>query len=139
MDCRSQSVAAQQSGHVGWANLFISEEAATCFAAHCHLSPFSQSHPCSSRWLAAVRLGRKTQTITPDAGTWNYYYDSVSTPGCPSGYTGAIGLLEAVEDPNGNKLCYKYDSLDRVIGVNANGTTCRNFYYDATYGTVPLA
>jgi RHS repeat-associated protein len=82
-------------------------------------------------------LGRKTETITPDAGTRNYYYDSVSTPGCPSGYTGAIGLLEAVKDANGNKLCYKYDSLNRVIGVNANGTTCRNFYYDATYGTVP--
>jgi RHS repeat-associated protein len=82
-------------------------------------------------------LGRKTQTIMPETGTWNYYYDSVTTPSCPSGYTGAIGQLEAVTDPNGNKLCYKYDSLNRVIGINADMSTCRHFYYDATYGTVP--
>jgi hypothetical protein len=82
-------------------------------------------------------LGRVTQTTTPETGTLNYYYDSVSTPGCPSGYTGAIGKLEASKDPNGNLICYKYDALNRVTGVNANGTTCRHFYYDTTYGTVP--
>jgi len=82
-------------------------------------------------------LGRVTETITPDAGTWNYYYDSVSTPGCPSGYTGVIGKLEASKDPNGNLICYKYDALNRVTGINANGTTCRHFYYDTSYGTVP--
>jgi RHS repeat-associated protein len=82
-------------------------------------------------------LGRVTETITPDAGTWNYYYDSVSTPGCPSGYTGVVGRLEASKDPNGNLICYKYDALNRVTGINANGTTCRHFYYDTSYGTVP--
>jgi hypothetical protein len=82
-------------------------------------------------------LGRVTETITPDAGTWHYYYDSVSTPGCPSKYTGAVGKLEASKDPNLNLICYAYDSLGRVTGINANGTTCRHFYYDTTYGTVP--
>jgi hypothetical protein len=82
-------------------------------------------------------LGRVTETITPDAGTWNYYYDSVSTPGCHSGYTGVVGKLEASKDPNGNLICYAYDSLGRVTGIWANGTTCRHFYYDTTYGTLP--
>jgi hypothetical protein len=82
-------------------------------------------------------LGRVTQKISPEAGTRNYYYDSVSTPGCPSGYTGSIGKLEASKDLNGNLICYAYDSLGRVTGINANGTTCRHFHYDTTYSSVP--
>jgi RHS repeat-associated protein len=82
-------------------------------------------------------LGRVTQKTTPDTGTWNYYYDSVSTPSCPTGYKGSVGKLEAVKDPNGNLICYAYDALGRVTGINANGTTCRHFYYDTTYGAVP--
>jgi len=79
-------------------------------------------------------LGRATQKTTPETGTWKSYYDSSTTPACPSGYTGASGLLEATVDPNGNLLCYKYDSLNRVTGINANGTTCRLFFYDNSKG-----
>jgi YD repeat-containing protein len=83
-------------------------------------------------------LGRVTQSTTPDTGTWNYYYDSTTTGvTCPTGYKGVVGKLEASRDPNGNLICYAYDSLGRVTGINANGTTCRHFYYDTTYGTVP--
>jgi RHS repeat-associated protein len=79
-------------------------------------------------------LGRVTQSTTPEAGTWNYYYDSVSTPSCPTGYKGILGKLEASKDPNGNLLCYAYDAMGRVTGTNANGTTCRHFYYDGSTG-----
>jgi hypothetical protein len=34
-------------------------------------------------------------------------------------------------------VCYGYDALNRVTGENANGTACRHFYFDSTYGTVP--
>ena len=53
---------------------------------------------------------------------------------CPSGYRGASGQLASVKDPNGNLLCYSYDTLSCVTGVNANGTTCRWFYYDNSSG-----
>jgi RHS repeat-associated protein len=84
-------------------------------------------------------LGRVTAVTIPEGGTTHYYYDS-SYGSCPSGYTGATGQLEAAVDPNGNVLCYKYDSLNRVTGVNANGTACRLFYYDNSTGfsgTIP--
>jgi YD repeat-containing protein len=80
-------------------------------------------------------LGRLFEKITPEGGTWSYYYDTYSS--CPTGYKGAAGKLAAVKDPNGNLICYAYDALNRVTGVNASGTTCRHFYYDATYGTLP--
>jgi RHS repeat-associated protein len=85
-----------------------------------------------SRTATVDGLGRTTQKVTPEGGTWNYYYDSYSS--CPTGYTGLSGQLTAVKDPNGNLLCYSYDALNRVTGVNANGTTCRHFYYDNSTG-----
>jgi len=91
-----------------------------------------------SRSSVVDGVGRTTQKVTPEGGTWNYYYDSYSS--CPSGYTGLSGQLTAIKDPNGNLLCYAYDALNRVAGVNANGTTCRWFYYDNSTGytgTVP--
>lgn len=80
-------------------------------------------------------MGRVYKRITPEGGTWTSTYDSNSS--CPSGYQGSTGQLASTLDPNGNLLCYKYDSLNRVTGVNANGTTCRHYYYDNSYGTVP--
>jgi hypothetical protein len=77
-------------------------------------------------------VGRLYQKTTPEGGTWNYYYDSYGS--CPTGYTGALGRLTAVKDPNLDLICYAYDSLNRVTGVNANGTTCRHFYYDNSTG-----
>ncbi len=77
-------------------------------------------------------LGRMTENITPEGGTWYFYYDSYSS--CPTGYKGATGQLTAVKDPNGNLLCYAYDGLNRISGVNASGTTCRHFYYDNSNG-----
>lgn len=84
-------------------------------------------------------LGRVTQTQIPETGTatWSYYYDSSSAITCSSLYAGAIGQLKASVDPKGNLRCYQYDALNRVTGINANGTTCRHLYYDTTYGTVP--
>jgi RHS repeat-associated protein len=83
-------------------------------------------------------LGRVTQKVTPEGGTWNYFYDSDTS--CPTGYQGASGQLAASKDPNGNLVCYKYDSLNRITGINANGTTCRLFFYDSSTGfsgTIP--
>lgn len=83
-------------------------------------------------------LGRVLQAITPEGGAWNYKYDSDSS--CPSGYQGMNGMMASTRDPNGNVLCYAYDAERRIIGVNANGTTCRHFYYDNSNGysgTIP--
>jgi RHS repeat-associated protein len=80
-------------------------------------------------------LGRVYETITPEGGTWRYYFDTYSS--CPTNYKGAVGQLSAIADPDGNLICYAYDSLNRISGVNANGTTCRHFFYDTTYGTLP--
>jgi len=79
-------------------------------------------------------LGRLIQAAIPEAPNhaWNYYYDAYST--CPSGYRGVSGKLAAVLDPNGNLLCYAYDALGRLIGINANNTTCSLFYYDTSQG-----
>jgi RHS repeat-associated protein len=80
-------------------------------------------------------LGRLTQKVTPEGGTWNYYYDVVS--GCTGSVPGKLGKMT---DPNGNSICYAYDSLGRPTKVNANGTTCRLFYYDNSTGfsgTIP--
>ena len=79
-------------------------------------------------------MGRITQVTIPETGVtpWTYYYDSYSP--CPSGYQGVNGQLAAVKDPNANLLCYSYDALNRVTGVNADGTTCRHFYYDNSTG-----
>jgi RHS repeat-associated protein len=83
-------------------------------------------------------LGRLTQKITPEGGTWIYTYDNDSN--CIAGYRGVSGQLASVSFPTGN-FCYKYDALNRVIGVAAsNGTACRHFYYDNSTGysgTIP--
>jgi len=42
-----------------------------------------------TRTTALDALGRATQKTTPEAGTWKSYYDSSTTPACPSGYTRA--------------------------------------------------
>jgi hypothetical protein len=81
------------------------------------------------RSITTDGLGRITQKKTPEGGTWTYIYDS-NTSSCPSGWQGVTGQIASVSDPNGNLFCYSYDSLNRVTGVNADGTTCRWFYYD---------
>ena len=83
-------------------------------------------------------LGRVLTKYTPEGGTFTYTYDQNTS--CPSPWQGASGQLASVSDPNGNLLCYEYDGLNRVIGVNADRTTCRWFYYDNSTGytgTVP--
>jgi len=95
-----------------------------------------------TRSTTADAMGRITQKVIPETGalvsgnwvpgTWNFYYDSYSS--CPTGYQGATGRVAASKDPNGNLVCYAYDSLGRATGVNANGTTCRHFYYDNSTG-----
>ncbi len=71
-------------------------------------------------------MGRTIQTATPESGTWSYTYDSP----CSSSYYNTASRLAKTVDPNGNTLCYSYDTLGRVTLVNADGTTCRWFYYD---------
>jgi YD repeat-containing protein len=78
-------------------------------------------------------MGRLYQKVTPEGGTWNYTYD---TP-CSSSYLNTTGRLAKSVDPNVNTICYSYDALGRVTLENANGTTCRHYYYDTTYGTLP--
>jgi RHS repeat-associated protein len=75
-------------------------------------------------------LGRVTSKTTPEGGTWNYYYD---TAACTGGAASA-GNLTCVEDPNGNVINYFYDSNNRLTEVNANGSSCRWFYYDNSTG-----
>ena len=77
-------------------------------------------------------MGRIIRKVTPEGGSWTYTYDSNSS--CPAAYVGAMGMLVSSKDSNGNLLCYAYDSMKRVIGVNADGTTCRHFYYDNSSG-----
>jgi RHS repeat-associated protein len=50
-------------------------------------------------------LGRKTQLNDPDVGTWLYVYD-------------INGNLIRQIDPRGQRLCYRYDVVDRLIGVH---------------------
>jgi hypothetical protein len=90
----------------------------------------SRTRGAQTRSTTVDGLGRVIKKITPEGGTWTYYYDS-SYGSCPSGYTGAPGQLEASVDPKGNVLCYTYDSLNRVKAINANGTSCRGFWYDS--------
>jgi RHS repeat-associated protein len=97
-----------------------------------------QRNALQTRWAYYDGLGRLIQKRTPEGGTWYYVYDFSAS--CPAGYRGATGQLAEVKDPNGNAICYAYDSLNRVTGVNANSTTCRHFYYDNSTGysgTIP--
>jgi RHS repeat-associated protein len=83
-------------------------------------------------------LGRVLSKYTPEGGTWTYVYDANTS--CPAGWRGASGELASITDPNGNLLCYSYDASNRVTGINANGTSCRWFYYDNSSGytgTIP--
>ncbi len=82
-------------------------------------------------------LGRVIQKVTPEGGTWNYYYDSHST--CPT----SNGNLVCTTDPNeGLATAYNYDSLNRLTSIikSTSGDTCRHFYYDNSTGysgTIP--
>ncbi len=91
-----------------------------------------------TRYKIFDAMGRTITKSTPEGGTWTFTYDKNTS--CPSGYQGAAGQLASSSDPNGNLICYSYDSLNRVTGVNANRTTCRHFYYDNSSGyrgTIP--
>jgi len=81
-------------------------------------------------------LGRMTQKVTPEGGTWNYYYDAVASA-CGRGAASA-GNLTCSTDPNGNTVVYVYDSLNRLTDVGSGPTTgstaCKRFRYDNTSG-----
>jgi hypothetical protein len=81
-------------------------------------------------------LGRVTQKVTPEGGTWSYTYDAtVGTASCKwSSTPNLAGRLSLMSDPNGNQICYSYDSIGRTTLVNADNTTCRHFYYDNSTG-----
>ena len=92
----------------------------------------SSTRGSQTRSTTVDALGRTIQKVTPEGGTWSLKYDSNSS--CPSGYRGSTGQLASMSDPNGNLICYAYDTLNRLTGVNANGTSCRHFYYDNSTG-----
>ena len=81
-------------------------------------------------------LGRVTSTVTPEGGTWYYYYD---IPNC--NYSAASpGNMTCSVDPNGITTLYFYDSLNRLTDVNAVTSFCRRYRYDnsgGVTGTIP--
>lgn len=77
-------------------------------------------------------MGRVVTKATPEGGSVYNNYDTASGT-CSA----SVGNLTASSDANGNAFCYYYDALNRVTKVTANNTTCRHFYYDTSYGTVP--
>ena len=89
-----------------------------------------------SRTFQYDAMGRVTSKTIPEAsGSWTYTYDSNSS--CPSGIGGSAGQagrLASSQDPNGNLLCYYYDTQGRVTEVNADGTACRYYYYGHSTG-----
>jgi RHS repeat-associated protein len=106
------------------------------------VSMVTSTRGVQSRSTTYDATGRVTQIVNPETGalvsgvwvpgTLTKYYDSYTS--CPTGYQGTAGQLAATKDPNGNLICYAYDSLNRLVGVNANGTSCRHFYYDNSTG-----
>jgi RHS repeat-associated protein len=80
--------------------------------------------------LTYDRLGRKTDMVDPDMGTWMYGYD-------PN------GNLTFQEDGKDRRICFYYDNLDRLTGKHernntacpTNGTLYASYTYDlGTYG-----
>jgi RHS repeat-associated protein len=72
--------------------------------------------------LAYDTLGRKTQSVDPDMGTWNYTYD-------------ANGNLLTQTDAKGQVLWFKYDGLNRVLEkrqTNSTGALLAAYTYDNT-------
>jgi len=71
-------------------------------------------------------LGRKTQMIDPDMGTWTYSYD-------------VNGNLLSQTDARGKRICFYYDNLNRLTGKHYqdNTTSCSASFSaasgDATY------
>lgn len=84
-----------------------------------------------SRTITKDGLGRTLKTITPEAGTTAYFWDTV--PSSCTGVTNSFpGDLIATKDNAGVYTCYYYDNLNRVIGVGTSPTSdCYGFSYDA--------
>ena len=79
-------------------------------------------------------LGRLTKKVTPEGGTWTYYYDSNASTPCGTNLSrGQKGYLVCQVDPNGDDNVFYYDSMNRItdIGFGVGGSTaCRRFRYD---------
>ncbi len=57
-------------------------------------------------------LGRKVQMADPDMGTWSYAYD-------------AAGNLVRQTDARGQRVCFYYDNMNRVVGkIYWNNDSC---------------
>jgi RHS repeat-associated protein len=89
-------------------------------------------------------LGRVVKTLTPEGGTWNYYYDANTncTYGGSTYGTASSGNLVCSKDPAGDLFVFYYDSQNRLtdegpINLTAS-STCRRFRYDMTTGVTGL-
>jgi RHS repeat-associated protein len=105
----------------------------------------AQSGQPQTRTYSYDDLGRTTSEVNPESGTTYYFYDSApSTPGvgCVYGAGGGLpgntgnypGDLAKKYDANGNSICFSYDSLHRVTGINSAGPNVINnsyFTYDS--------
>jgi RHS repeat-associated protein len=79
-----------------------------------------------------------TQKITPESGTWTYYYDT-NPAGCSGLNAGSrAGSLVCSLDANGTYTGYSYDALNRLtdVGTSVANSTCKRFRYDNTSGTL---
>jgi hypothetical protein len=117
-------------------------------ASGTQISTVTSTRGVQSRSTRYDAMGRVTQVVTPETGTltsgnwvpgtWSSSYDATAAASCKWLSTPNLsGRLSLVSDPNGDQLCYSYDSLGRTVLINANNTTCRHFYYDnqTGYGT----
>ena len=89
-------------------------------------------------------LGRLLSEVNPENGTTAYTYDSDSVGDCSGTYSGD---LVKVVDAKGNKICYTYDAMHRLLtitypssGPDAGNTPSKTFVYDsATFNGTAMA
>jgi YD repeat-containing protein len=69
-------------------------------------------------------LGRKTQQVDPDLGTWSYTY-----PASPS-TSNPVWLLASQTDAKGQTISYQYEPLDRLSQKSGTNLATVTYTYD---------
>ena len=65
-----------------------------------------------TRTVSRDQVGRKWREVNPESGTTTYTYDYDASYNCPGLYPGD---LIRIDDAVGNKTCFTYDSLHRLL------------------------